>query len=52
MYLKQLEEAWIDAQFAKMERYERYRDLSLRLAREFERSDWEAFRLGEGSDRS
>jgi predicted transcriptional regulator len=40
MYLKQLEEAEIDAQFARMEHDERYRDLSLQLAKEFERSDW------------
>ena len=51
-YLKQLEEASIDAQFAEMEHDERYCDLSLRTACEFERSDWEAFRLREGSDRS
>ena len=52
VYLKQLEEASIDAQFAEMEHDQRYCDLSLKLAGEFERSDWEAFRLSEGSDRS
>ena len=51
-YLKQLEEAWIDAQFAEMEHDERYRKLSLEIFQEFERSDWEALQVGEGSDRS
>ncbi len=51
-YLRQLEAARIDAQFAEMEHDERYRRLSLQMSREFERSDWEAFQLGEGSDRS
>ena len=51
MYLKQLEEAWIDGQFAEMEHDERYRDLSLKLACEFERSDWEALRVGEELER-
>lgn len=50
-YLKQLEEAWIEAQFAEMERDERYRDHTLQIAGEFERSDWEAVRLAEGSGR-
>jgi hypothetical protein len=35
-YLKQLEEASIDARFAEMEHDERYCDLSLKLACEFE----------------
>ncbi|HED03402.1 MAG TPA: hypothetical protein ENI60_01365 [Candidatus Fraserbacteria bacterium] len=43
-YLRQLEEALIDAQFAEMEHDERYGELSLQLSREFERSDWEALR--------
>ena len=51
-YLKQLEEASIDAQFAEMEHDQRYCDLSLKITGEFERSDWEAFQLREGSDRS
>jgi metal-responsive CopG/Arc/MetJ family transcriptional regulator len=51
-YLKQLEEAWIDSQFAEMEHDERYRDLSLKVAEEFEHSDWEALQLEEGLDRS
>lgn len=51
-YLKQLEEASIDARFAEMEHDQRYCDLSLKLACEFERSDWEAFQLSKGSDRS
>jgi len=49
-YLERLEEAQIDAQFAEMERDERYRRLSLEIAQEFERSDWEAFRMGEGAE--
>jgi Arc/MetJ-type ribon-helix-helix transcriptional regulator len=49
-YLKQLEEAQIDAQFAEMEHDERYRKLSLEIAREFERSDWEALQVSEGAD--
>ena len=51
-YLKQLEEALIDAQFAEMEHDERYGELSLQLSREFERLDWEALRLGEGPERA
>lgn len=51
-YLKRLEEAWIDAQFAEMERDERYRGLCLKITEEFERSDWEALQLEEGLDRS
>lgn len=51
-YLKQLEEARIDAQFAEMEHDERYIKEQLRLAQEFERSDWEALKLAEGPDRS
>lgn len=51
-YLKQLEEALIDAQFAEMEHDERYIAEQLRLAQEFERSDWEALQLGEGEGRS
>jgi len=52
VYLKQLEEALIDAQFAEMEHDERYRELSLEVAQRFERSDWEALQLGEGTERS
>ncbi len=51
-YLRQLEAARIDAQFAQMEHDERYRRLSLQLTEEFEPSDWEALQLGEGSDRA
>lgn len=50
-YLKQLEEAWIEAQFAEMEHDERYRDHALQIAGEFERSDWEAAHLAEGLGR-
>jgi predicted transcriptional regulator len=50
-YIKQLEEAALDAQFAEMEHDERYHKLSLRIAREFERAGWEALRLAEGQDR-
>ena len=51
-YLKQLEENAIDAQFAEMEHDERYRDLALKIADEFARSDWESLHLEEKSDRS
>ena len=51
VYLKQLEEASIDAQFAEMEHDQRYCDLSLKITSEFERSDWEALRVGEELER-
>lgn len=51
-YLKWLEEAWIDAQFAEMEHDERYIEEQFQLAREFEHSDWEALQLEEEIDRS
>ena len=44
-YLKQLQEAWIDAQFAPMARDERYRNEQLQLGEEFAHSDWEAWQL-------
>ncbi len=46
--LHRLEEAEIDARFAAMAEDEAYQGLALQLTQEFERSDWEAFRLGEG----
>jgi hypothetical protein len=42
-----LEEARIDAQFAQMQEDERYRALQLQMAKEFEKSDWEALCVGE-----
>ncbi|MBM3135459.1 MAG: CopG family transcriptional regulator [Chloroflexi bacterium] len=47
-YLQHLEEAWIDAQFAQMQDDERYQALQLQIAKECEKSDWEALRIGEG----
>lgn len=49
MYLKQLEEARIDAQFAQMAHDKRYIQAQLKIAKEFERADWEALQLAEGS---
>jgi len=42
-----LEEAWIDAQFAQMPEDENYQALQLQMAKEFEKSDWEALCVGE-----
>jgi predicted transcriptional regulator len=50
-FLKDLEEAQIDVQFAEMARDERYIEEQLRIAHEFERSDWEALQLEEGLKR-
>lgn len=50
-YLRQLQEAWIDAQFAPMARDERYRNEQLQLDEEFTHSDWEAIKLREASER-
>jgi metal-responsive CopG/Arc/MetJ family transcriptional regulator len=47
VYLRQLQEAQIDAQFAEMADDKKYRELALQLNQEFERSDWEALQLGE-----
>lgn len=49
MYVKQLEEVQIDTQFAHMAHDERYAQAQLRIAQEFERADWEALQLAEGS---
>jgi len=49
-YLKQLEEAHIDAQFARMAHDARYVKQQLQLAQEFAHSDWEALQLGEGAE--
>jgi hypothetical protein len=46
-FLKDLEEAQINVQFAEMARDERYIEEQLRIAHEFERSDWEALQLEE-----
>jgi metal-responsive CopG/Arc/MetJ family transcriptional regulator len=50
-FLKDLEEAQINVQFAEMARDERYIEEQLRIAHEFERSDWEALQLEEGLKR-
>lgn len=47
-HLERLEQAWIDEQFSRMEQDERYRALNLQIVKEFEKSDWEALRIGEG----
>lgn len=46
-YLHLWQESQIDAQFAAMAHDDQYRTLALRVAQEFERSDWEALRLSE-----
>lgn len=47
VYLEQLEEAWIDAEFARMKNDEKYKAVNLQIAEEFARSDWEAFQSNE-----
>jgi hypothetical protein len=44
-FVKKLTEAEIDAAFAEMAHDEEYLNEALRLTREFEVSDWEAYRL-------
>lgn len=46
-YLQQLEEAWIDEEFTRINRDERYKSLNLQIAKEFSSSDWEAFQTNE-----
>jgi metal-responsive CopG/Arc/MetJ family transcriptional regulator len=46
-YLEQLEEAWIDGEFARMKNDEEYKALNLQMAKEFAQSDWEAFQSNE-----
>ncbi|MBW2106819.1 MAG: hypothetical protein DRG35_06235 [Deltaproteobacteria bacterium] len=46
-YLEQLEEAWIDQEFARMESDEIYKSLNLQIADEFAHSDWEALQSDE-----
>lgn len=47
--MKQLKEAYIDAQFAQMAHDKRYIQAQLRITQEFEHADWEALQLAEGS---
>lgn len=47
-HLNYLEQAWIDQEFSKMEQDEKYKALSLKIAKEFEQPDWEALKIGEG----
>lgn len=46
-YLEQQEQAWIDAQFAKMAQDEKYQALQRKVAAEFSASDWEALQADE-----
>ena len=46
-YVQQLEEAWIDKEFTRINRDERYKSLNLQIAKEFSSSDWEAFQTNE-----
>jgi len=46
-YLEQLEEAWIDGEFARMKNDEEYKVLNLQMPEEFAHSDWEAFKSNE-----
>jgi metal-responsive CopG/Arc/MetJ family transcriptional regulator len=48
--LRALEEAAIDAEFAGMASDQAYYRLSLQLADEFAKADWEAFQLGENQE--
>jgi Arc/MetJ-type ribon-helix-helix transcriptional regulator len=41
-YLAQLEQDWIDAQFAEIEHDEGYQALNRQIEEEFDRSGWEA----------
>lgn len=41
-YIQQVEQQWIDTQFAEMECDEQYQKLALEIAQEFEQADWEA----------
>ena len=47
MYLKQLEEAWIDEEFTRMKSDEIYKAINLQIVEEFSNSDWEAFQSNE-----
>jgi len=46
-YLRQQEQAWIDAQFAAMAQDEEYQNLQRQVAAEFSASDWEALQADE-----
>lgn len=46
-YLKQLEQEWIDREFARMQDDDRYKALNLQIAEEFVHSDWETFKSNE-----
>ena len=44
-YLKRLEDSWIDAEFERMIYDEKYTELNLRVAEEFDGCDREALRM-------
>jgi len=46
-HLARLEQAWIDAEFARMEEDEDYRTLQIQIAAEFAHADWEALETEE-----
>jgi hypothetical protein len=48
--LHRLSEAEIDAAFAQMAEDQDFKQESVSLAREFETSDWEAFKISEGEE--
>ena len=47
-YLDKLERERIDGQFARMAHDEKYQAVNIQIAEDFEKADWEAFRIGEG----
>jgi metal-responsive CopG/Arc/MetJ family transcriptional regulator len=47
MYLKQLEEAWIDEEFTRMKSDEIYKAVNFQIVEELSHSDWEAFQSNE-----
>lgn len=50
VYLHNLKESAIDAQFEAMAKDESYKRLALQLTQEFESADWEALQVGEGQE--
>lgn len=48
-YLRDLEEQWIDAEFALMADDPRYQEEMEQIAQEFGPADWEALRTAEGA---
>jgi len=47
VYLEQLEEAWIDEEFARMKNDKKHKAVNLQMVEEFAHSDWEAFQSNE-----